>query len=345
MFSLLLPSFFLYLFGLFNIFGIKQDLYIKHIVFFGIGIVVFLICRRIGLQFFRVNAKPFYWLFIILLCLTYIIGLEAKGSKRWIDLYFFNFQASEFLKFFFIVFFAERFAYNRKDTHTFSFFMANLMYFLIPAFIIFKQPDLGSVMVYVFIFVSMILFTETPKRYFLFVGVLIVLFLPVAWFVLHDYQRNRILSFMNPHLDKQGTAYNMTQAIITIGSGNFLGRGLGLGTQSHLFFLPENHTDFAFASLVEQFGFLGGSVVIILYAIIAFVLIKRIITYFYQRDLSGRFNFFVTVGFFSFLIVQIFVNIGMNLGLLPIAGITLPLISYGGSSLITMAIGLALLPN
>lgn len=344
MFSLLLPSFFLYLFGLFNIFGIKQDLYIKHIIFFGIGVVAFVICRRMGLQFFSANARVFYWLFIVALCLTYIIGLEVKGSKRWIDLYFFNFQASEFLKFFFILFFAERFAYNRKEIYSFSFFLSNLMYFLIPAFIIFKQPDLGSVMVYVFIFFTMLFFTETPKRYFLFIGIVLVLLLPLGWFVLHDYQRNRILSFINPHFDQLGTAYNMTQAIITIGSGNLWGRGLGLGTQSHLFFLPENHTDFAFASLVEQFGFLGGSIIIILYAIISFILIKRIITYFYQKDTVGRFNFFVTLGFFSFLIVQIFINIGMNLGLLPIAGITLPLISYGGSSLITMVIGLALLP-
>ncbi len=342
--SLLLPSFLLYLFGLLNMFGIKQDLTVKHAAFFVIGVVIFFICRYIGLQFFRINISFFYWLFIILLCITYIIGFEAKGSRRWIDLYFFNFQASEFLKFFFILFFAERFSQLKKNIASFSFFMANLMYFLIPAFIIFKQPDLGSVMVYVFVFFTMLLFTNTPKRYFFFIGFILLLLLPVGWMVLHDYQRNRILSFMNPHIDKQGTAYNMTQAIITIGSGNFLGRGLGLGTQSHLFFLPENHTDFAFASLVEQFGFLGGAVVIILYAIMCFVLLKRIITYFYQRDQQSQFKFYVTLGFFAFLIVQIFINMGMNLGLLPIAGITLPLISYGGSSLITMAIGLALLP-
>lgn len=342
--SLLIPSFILYLFGMFNILGIKQDLFVRHIVFFGLALIAFVVCRFIGLQFFRVNSRFFYWFFVALLVITYIIGFEAKGSKRWIDLYFFNFQASEFFKFFFIVFFAERFANNRYRLSSFPFFMANLFYFLLPALIIFKQPDLGSMMVYLFIFLTILPFTGTPMRYFLFIGVIILLSLPLGWFILHDYQRNRILSFMNPHIDQQGTAYNMTQAIITIGSGNFAGKGLGLGTQSHLYFLPENHTDFAFASLVEQFGFVGGSIVIILYSFIIFILIKRVITYYYQRDTGGKFKFFVTLGFLSFLIIQIFVNMGMNLGILPIAGITLPFISYGGSSLITLAVGLALLP-
>lgn len=344
MLSIIIPSFFLYLFGLFNIFGIKQDLFPRHFVYFFLSIVAFIICRKIGLQFFRINARVFYWLFIILLTITYIIGFEAKGSTRWIDLYFFNFQPSEFFKIFFIIFFAERFANNRYRLSAFPFFIANLLYFIVPALIIFKQPDLGSMMVYVFIFITMMAFTGTPRRYFLFITVIVLLSLPFGWFVLHDYQRNRILSFMNPHIDQLGTAYNMTQAIITIGSGNFAGKGLGLGTQSDLYFLPENHTDFAFASLVEQFGFIGGGLVILLYFFLILSLIKRVITYYYQRDSVGRFRFFVCLGFLSFLIVQIFINIGMNLGLLPIAGITLPFISYGGSSLITLAIGLALVP-
>ena len=136
----------------------------------------------------------------------------------------------------------------------------------------------------------------------------------------------------------------MTQAIITVGSGKFIGRGLGLGTQSRFFFLPENHTDFAFSSLVEQFGFLGGLIVIILYLIMAALLVKRLLSFYFLRDPVDKRNFLYLAGFLSYLIFQFLINIGMNLGLFPITGIALPFISYGGSSFVALMIGMALLP-
>jgi rod shape determining protein RodA len=167
---------------------------------------------------------------------------------------------------------------------------------------------------------------------------------PIGWLFLHSYQKARILSFLNPHIDTQGTAYNMIQAVITIGSGKFMGRGMGLSTQSRLYFLPENTTDFAFASLVEQFGFVGGIVVIAMYAALIYFIIRRAAKYFHSQDKEGRANFLYTIGILSYLLFQIFVNIGMNMGLLPIAGVALPFVSYGGSAVLALLIGLALIP-
>lgn len=199
-------------------------------------------------------------------------------------------------------------------------------------------------MVYFFIFMMLTLLSDMPKRYILYLCILLVISLPIGWNFMKDYQKNRIISFLNPQIDSQGTAYNMTQAIITAGSGKFIGKGLGSGTQSRFQFLPENHTDFAYSSLVEQFGFIGGIVVIILYLIIIFMLISKMLTFYYSRDSGDKRKFLYTAGFLSFFVFQILINVGMNLGLFPVTGIALPFISYGGSSYVATMIGIALLP-
>ena len=342
MFSSLFSFFFLNIFAVFNLLGIRNDLVKTQIIFFIIGIVIFILARKLGLFFFRNNAKFFYWLFIFILVITYIIGVEVKGSKRWIDLYFFNFQPSEFFKIFFIVFLADYFTKHRKTISEFSTFLKSLYYLLIPLLIVFKQPDLGNAMVLLFIYSVVVLFSGIPKRYILYSALTLFLVLPIGWLTLKDYQKNRITSFINPEIDQQGINYNMIQAVITVGSGKFFGRGLGYGTQSKLFFLPENHTDFAFSSLIEQFGFLGGFLVLFFYFIISAGLIKKLIIHFQSVDEDALFRRLLILGFFSYFVFQLFINIGMNLGLLPIAGIALPLISYGGSSLVSFMLGLAL---
>ncbi|NTU73835.1 FtsW/RodA/SpoVE family cell cycle protein, partial [Candidatus Roizmanbacteria bacterium] len=239
---------------------------------------------------------------------------------------------------------ANFFVENRKRIYSASQFFLSIGYFILPTFIIFEQPDLGSALVYGFMFLVMLLFSPFPKKYLIYIAVIAGMLVPFGWMMMKDYQRERIVSFIQPHTKQQGTAYNMTQAIIAVGSGEFVGKGLGSGTQSQLSFLPEDHTDFAFSSLVEQFGFIGGMGVIGLYIVLSLMFIKRLVTYYGKRDEDGYFSFLYTLGFFSFMIFQTFVNIGMNMGVLPIAGITLPLISYGGSSLLTWMLGLALLP-
>lgn len=344
MLGLLIPSLFLYIFGFFNILGINRGLVLNYVIFLFVGIVLFLIGRRIGLRFFKINSSILYLVFVGILIVTYIIGFEARGSKRWIDLYVFNFQPSEFFKIIFIIYFARQFShFLRRDLGLGKFFLL-VLHFVVPVFIVFKQPDLGSAMVYVFVFAVLVLFSSVPKRYVVFLAIIVSMVLPLGIYSLKDYQKARIFSFLNPHIDQQGSSYNMTQAIITIGSGGLLGRGLGLGTQSQLLFLPENHTDFAYSSLVEQFGFIGGFMVIVLYALVCFTLARSVIRYYPQKNQEESFKFLVVLGFLSMFAFQAFINIGMNLGMLPITGITLPLISYGGSSIVTLLFGMALLP-
>ena len=335
---------FLSVFGLFNLFGLSQDLFVRQLIFLIIGFLVYFILKSIGPHFFRINSKFFYWFFIIVLIITFIVGLEVKGSKRWLNFFFFNFQGSEFSKVFFILFLAEILTVKNILSNTFFNFVKIFLYFLIPFIIIFKQPDLGNAMVYFFIFFVLLIFSSFSKKYLSYLIGLLIIFTPVGWLLMKDYQRLRILSFISPHLDVQGAAYNMIQSVITIGSGMFFGRGLGLGTQSRLFFLPENTTDFAFASLIEQFGFFGGFFVLIFFTAITIYLVKRTIYFYYQKSQDDQKKFLYCLGMLTYFISQTIINLGMNMGIMPIAGITLPFISYGGSSLIALLIGFALVP-
>ncbi|MFA6512938.1 MAG: FtsW/RodA/SpoVE family cell cycle protein [Patescibacteria group bacterium] len=335
---------FLSVFGLFNLFGLSQDLFVRQLVFLIFGFIIYFILKSIGPHFFRINSKFFYWFFIVVLIVTFVVGLEVKGSKRWLNFYFFNFQGSEFFKVFFILFLAEVLTVKNVLSNSFLNLIKVLLYFLIPFIIIFKQPDLGNAMVYFFIFFSLLMFSNFSKKYLGYLFGITAIFAPFGWFLMKDYQKARILSFVSPHLDVQGAAYNMIQSVITIGSGMFFGRGLGLGTQSRLFFLPENTTDFAFASLIEQFGFFGGFIVLIFFTSIIIFLAKKTIYFYYQKSEEDQKKFLYCLGMLTYFVSQTIINIGMNMGIMPVAGITLPFISYGGSSVIALLIGFALVP-
>ncbi|MCX7996760.1 MAG: rod shape-determining protein RodA [Patescibacteria group bacterium] len=343
MWRFLIPTFLLLVFGLFNLAGIKPYLLQSQVIYAVVALGVFLLIKKIGIVFFRINTPVWYAIFFILLLLTLFVGEDINGSRRWINLFFFNFQPSEFFKVFAILIISDFLAKNQRILKEFPVFLAIVASFTIPAILIFLQPDLETAVMISAIFLTIALFSEVPKKYIITLIVIAVLMIPLAWPFLADYQKNRVLSFIDPSVDPTGTSYNMTQSIITVGSGQLTGRGLGLGKQSTLFFLPENHTDFAFASLVEQFGFIGGLTVITLYLLFALVLIRTIVMNMGKKGEHNRFQYFFATGFFVYFIFQVFINIGMNLGLLPVSGTALPLISYGGSSLVTWMIGLAFL--
>jgi rod shape determining protein RodA len=235
----------------------------------------------------------------------------------------------------FIVFFAKKIQeYNLQQFKS----VVRLVILFIPiAYLIFKQPDLGNLIVYLTIFVSILVVAGIPWKYIIISVLSGGLFLPFFWFILHNYQKLRILSFINPYLDPSGAGYNALQAVISIGSGQLSGLGLGRGTQSRLLFLPEYHTDFIFASLGEELGFVGGSFVILFYILLIFWIIK--IAY----DCDDNFGRFLTIGVLMQFFIQVFINIGMNLGIMPITGITLPLVSYGGNSIVSTLIELGLI--
>lgn len=322
-------------FSLFNIFGMKRDLFANQLFFFIVGFILLYLFHRVGVIFFRLNSLFFYISFLILLIVTYFIGTTVRGSRRWIDLFFFRFQTSEFFKVFFLVFIADYFSKAKKITgRTYA---VSFLFFLIPFFIIFKQPDLASSVVYLLVYLCILFLAGFSIRYLVYFFGASAISLPLLWHFLKDYQKVRFISFFNPEAHEQGIAYNLIQSIITVGSGRIFGRGLGLGTQSRFQFLPEFHTDFAYASLVEQFGLFGGIIVLFLYGVIIYRLFIR------ARALKKNpFNLLFLSGTALFLSISIVINIGMNLGILPVAGIALPLISYGGSSIVSIFVMLGL---
>ncbi len=267
---------------------------------------------------------------IVLLVLTHYIGKNVRGSIRWIDLGFFNLQTSELIKPMLAVFYSTYLAkYPPKKISQYIFF---LFLCLIPVGLVAKQPDLGSALTIMFLPVLLLTVSGHFKQMFIFGLIFLSIAIPLESMLLKPYQKTRIETFINPYKDPQGAGYNVIQAIIAVGSGGFLGKGVKLGTQSHLNFLPERHTDFIFASYAEEFGLLG-----VLVLLFCYYYLFRSILYIASRQ-KDRGSYLLCLSGYSVIFFQFIVNIGMNIGLMPVTGITLPFFSYGGSSLLSFAI-------
>lgn len=311
-------------------------LFIQQLTFILVGLVLFALFASIDFRIWPKFVLLFYLISIFLLVIVFF-GQAVRGSTRWVDLGWFRMQPSELIKPFFLIILAAVFSQGKENSA--SIIYKPLLFFLPVAFFIFKQPDLGNVLVYLFVFIVITFMSGVPFR-FIFAGLgILTIFIPGVWFILKEYQKSRLLSFLDPTADPIGAGYNALQSVIAIGSGKFFGLGLGRGTQSHLLFLPEYHTDFVFASLGEELGFIGASLVIMFY----FVLLGRLLSV--ASGQNNRFARLLSIGIFAQLFIQVFINIGMNLGVLPITGITLPLLSYGGSSVISTFISLGLVAS
>lgn len=342
MLKIIFPLFLLSAYSFFNLLGINPNLAKTQILYILIGFFVFFLVKKINQKFFFENSNFFYWFFIVALIITYIIGLEVKGSKRWLDFYFFRFQPSEVLKIFFIVYLSVFLTKLRESINLLKDFLISFFYLLIPLAIIINQPDLANGLTYLFIYLMMVIFSLIPKKFIFYLFLSILILLPLLWRFLKPYQRERITSFINPKREYQSSSYNMIQSIIATGSGKFFGRGLGYGTQSKLYFLPERTTDFAFSTLVEQFGFISGGLVISLYFYLIYQLLRLIFVEINSFNYLKLDRLYFYIGMVSYIFFQVFVNVGMNLGLMPVAGVALPVISYGGSAVVTFFLGLAL---
>lgn len=308
-------------------------LFSGHLVFFLAGLAGFWLLSRIDSRLYQPFWGFIYGLSLLLLLIT-LLQPEIRGSRRWIEVFGFTFQPSEIVKPLIIIawsgFLAAR---PKKDWRVFLGYLG----LFIPVFgIVFKQPDLGNALLFFGVFLLLIPAAGFPLRYFFSLLFLLFASLPVAWGHLAEYQKLRLLTFLNPGLDVQGAGYNSLQAIIAIGSGKFFGRGLGAGTQSALKFLPEYHTDFIFASMTEQLGVFGAAIIIGIY----FLLLLQI---FRVAVRNQGFTYIAGLGIFLQLFLQVSINIGMNLGLLPITGVTLPFFSVGGSSILATFIALGIM--
>jgi rod shape determining protein RodA len=336
-FWLFIPALTVYTLGISILLSIAPNLFFNQLIYGVAAFIVFFVFSQIDYRIFPGFNKIIYIICVIFLILTYVLGQSTRGSVRWIDVGgFIRLQPSELIKPFLIMFVASFFL---KKSQSFPRFIIWTILYFIPLIMVLKQPDLGNAIVY-FSFWIVIIFISGFKVWLVPIIIcLTVLFIPLFWRFLKDYQKERIVSFLNPQSDPLGIGYNAIQAMVAVGSGGFWGLGLGRGTQSHLLFLPEYHTDFIFASFSEEFGFIGVLLLIFLYCLI----LTRIIVI--GINSQDKFGLLVSGGIFGVLFTQFFINVGMNIGLLPITGITLPLVSYGGSSLLSFAILLGIASN
>ena len=306
---------------------------LRLLVFFG----MFLVLSFVRITFWYKNAYLFYTVCVSLLFITLFFGLMASGSRRWLDLYFLNLQPSEIMKIAIIVCFARY--YHRIQTaeiQNYKFILVPLILLLIPCYLVLQQPDLGTSILIAGTGVIIIWLAGLNIKYFVYSALLLIVSLPFAVSLLKPYQKSRILTFFNPDRDPLGAGYQIIQSKIAIGSGGFFGKGFLKGTQSYLEFLPEKHTDFIFTLFSEEFGFIGSIILLLLYIL----LIYRIISIgFYAKSFFSKLFCF---GFASAIFLYIFVNISMVLGLLPIVGAPLPIMSYGGSSMLSIMLGLSI---
>ena len=313
---------------------------IKHIQRFLLGLIVFLIICSIDIKFFFILAYPIFLLSLLFLIIVPFFGTESYGATRWIKIGGISLQPSEFIKFTLILALAKYFHSSTDKSMVFiKKFIFPLIIILIPVVIVAAQPDLGTAIVIFIGGVSVFWIIGLNYRYFITGGMMILFSIPLLWQYLKDYQKERVFTFFNPERDPLGNGYHIMQSKIALGSGGVLGKGYLEGTQSHLNFLPEMHTDFIFTMFGEEFGFLGALLLIILYTWLIFLSIKM--------GLESRSDFgkYLSLGVSTVFFIYIFVNISMVTGLLPVVGVPLPLVSYGGSSMLAVMVGFGLLMN
>lgn len=281
-----------------------------------------------------------YWLLVAVLAGLLLFGELTAGTKSWINLPFFQVQPSELMKIVMILFLGRYFSGYRREKISWPDFLVTGSLVMIPFSLVTVQPDLGTALSLLPAFLGALLLAGLNKKIFIFSLILLILFGSLGWsFLLHDYQKDRLITLINPQSDPLGAGYQLNQSKIAIGSGGLLGKGFMKGTQSQLRFLPARHTDFIFSVIGEEIGFVGASVFIIIYA---FFLFRIFMTSFLSRDRLGVYLVFMVA---MMLTCQFLVNILMTIGLFPVTGIPLPLVSYGGSSLLSNYLAVSLVLN
>jgi len=316
------------------------DFFSKQIIWVSISLIVFFIFSFIDFRFLkRTDVLVFLLLAVSFLLLVLIfVGRISHGTKSWFDFGLFSFQPVDTMKLVLILVLAKYFSRRHVEIRDLKHIFISGFYALVPLILVLLQPDFGSAMIILFIWLGMVLVSGISKTHLLLVltsGILI--FVSLWFFVFAPYQKARIYNFVNPLADIHKTGYNVFQSTIAVGSGQITGKGLGFGTQSRLKFLPVPQSDFIFAAFSEEWGFIGSSLILVLYCLV----IWRIL---YSASLgASNFEILFGTGLAIFFMSHIIVNVGMNLGLMPVTGIPLPFMSYGGSHLLTEFAGLGIL--
>ncbi len=305
---------------------------------FAFGIVMLILVAMVDVRFWFKHAYAIYAVALALLVVVEIAGRIGMGAQRWITFGVLNFQPSELMKVAMILALARYFhGGSAEDVRRPLFLATPLFMVLLPAALVLRQPDLGTAVMLVMTAAVLFFLTGVRSWKFVAVGIAGLAAMPVAWHFLRGYQKKRVLTFLEPENDPLGAGYHIIQSKIALGSGGVLGRGYLQGTQGHLSFLPEKQTDFIFTMLAEEFGMLGGLVLLTLYAI---VLLYGFAIAFGSRNHFGR---LVAMGITAMFFLYVFINIAMVMGLLPVVGVPLPLVSYGGTAMLSLLFALGLL--
>jgi len=308
-----------------------------HIYRFSIFFTIFILISFFKIQFWHKTAYIFYFVVLILLFGVDFFGITASGSKRWINLFVINLQPSELMKVALIIFLA-RFYYKipSENVTNFKYLIIPILALFVPVALVASQPDLGTAALIMLGGLGVIWLTGFRIKYFLYSFLVLLCLTPIGISLLKPYQKSRILTFFDPERDPLGAGYQIIQSKIAVGSGGIFGKGFLKGSQSYLDYLPEKHTDFIFTLFSEEFGFVGSLILLIIYVLI----IYRIILI--GNGSKNNFSRLYCFGFATAFFVYVVVNMSMVLGLLPIVGAPLPIMSYGGSSMLSIMIGLGI---
>ena len=339
---LLIPTCIIAIFGLFTMASFEgaETVVVRQVIWLLLSVAVFLFLSERGYGFLKKTniVVSLYVASLGLLALLFAVGHIAKGAQKWFSVGGFSFQPSDLAALALIILLAKYFSRRHVEIANVRHIIVSGVYALLMFVLIFFQPDFGSALIIFCIWLGMILVSGVSKRHLLFVGVLGLVAFGTLWiYGLKDYQKHRITNFLHPLSDVRGSGYNAYQAMIAVGSGQILGKGIGYGTQSRLNFLPEYKTDFIFAAFAEEWGLVG---VALLFACFA-ALIGRIIVLAYHG--ATNFEILFGLGVAIFFMSHFLINVGMCLGLLPVTGITFPFMSYGGTNILVSYIGLGIL--
>ncbi|MEK7627131.1 MAG: FtsW/RodA/SpoVE family cell cycle protein [Patescibacteria group bacterium] len=335
----------LFLIGLLTIYSINEnaDFFKKQLIWGGIGIAMFFLTGFIDYRIFKDHSIMVIFLYIIivvLLILLLAVNFKIRGAASWFRIINFNFQPAEFAKLILVFLLAKYFSIRHIEMYKIKHIIISGIYVGIPGFLIFIQPDLGMATVLFILWFGIIMITGIKPYHF---GIILgsgAIAAIMGWFlILKDYQKARILFYLRPDIDPLGHGYNLIQSLVSIGSAGFWGKGLGRGSQALLGFLPEAHTDFIFASFIEEWGGLG---MIFLILLLSFILYRMIRIFLFS---SNNFARLCVTGICLIIFSQVVINIGMNVGFFPITGLTFPFLSYGGSSLLASFITMGFLES
>lgn len=317
----------------------ETSFFVKQLSWVIVSLIVCLLIAGIDVRFLRQSrVLVFLYIFSVsLLVLVLFLGKTVKGSQSWISFGEISFQPTDLVKLLLVLVLAKYFSRRHVEIANPKHLYISALYALVPMGLVLLQPDFGSAMVLAFIWVGMALIAGISKKHLMFIFGLVLIIFVFGWFFLFKpYQKDRIISFINPMSDIRGSGYNAYQSIIAVGSGEFLGKGVGYGTQSRLNFLPEYQTDFIFAAFSEEWGFVGSLILLSCFG----VLIWRLILH--AKRGASNFETLFCSGLVIVFLSHVMINIGMNVGLMPVTGLPLPFMSYGGSHILSELIGLGI---